>query len=97
MQEPGDEQRWVYRRRPTITVPRAEIVRRNALGVPYFAPEGVLLFKGGPKHRPKDEHDFQACLPFLSENAKRWLARRLEELYPGHFEAEKWIEALKRF
>lgn len=96
MREPGNEQLWVYRRTPTITVPRTEIVRRSALGIPYLAPEGVLQFKGGPKHRRKDEGDFRACLPFLSENAKRWLAQCLEELYPGHFQTEKWIEALKQ-
>jgi len=41
--------------------------------------------------RPKDNHDFQACLPQLSADAKQWLRNTLLLVYPaGH----PWLEDL---
>ena len=36
------------------------------------------------QQRPKDEADFAACLPRLSEPARRWLRDAVSLLHPGH-------------
>lgn len=90
MQEPGDADRWVCRRDESIGAPRNEIVHRSADGIPYLAPEAVLLFKA--KYvRPKDEADFDNCLPRLSKDARNWLADALPMVHPGH----PWLENLR--
>ncbi len=49
---------WVCRRDPSITLPYSELILHTRTGVPYLAPEVVLLFKA--KHlRPKDRHRFR--------------------------------------
>jgi len=57
--------------------------------VPYIQPEGALLYKA-KACRPKDQADFDACAPFLSTEARKWLRDAIERLYPGHY----WLEAL---
>jgi hypothetical protein len=50
----GDE--WICRRDPSIRRPYREVVRHDVRGIPYLAPEVVMLFKA--KHcREKDEQD----------------------------------------
>jgi hypothetical protein len=58
-------------------------------GVPYLAPEIVLLFKA--KHpRAKDQSDFAGVLPVLGPIRRAWLAAALRRTHPGH----RWITAL---
>ena len=59
--------------------------RRHSLG----RPEVVLLFKA--KHaREKDDGDFDAALPHLEPERRRWLADALELVHPGH----RWLARL---
>jgi hypothetical protein len=59
-------------------------------GLPYLAPEIVLLFKA--KHLgPRDRTDFGNALPALSAEARRWLRDAIEKTHPGH----EWLNALK--
>ena len=90
MQEPGDAELWVCRRDERLSQPRARIQALSTDGIPYLAPEAVLLFKAKYK-RPKDEADFANCLPVLSADARHWLAEGLALVHPGH----AWIEALR--
>jgi len=90
MQEPGDADHWVCRRDDRLSLPRAGIQARTAHGIPYLAPEAVLLFKAKYR-RPKDETDFANCLTKLSGDARRWLAEALVLVHPGH----AWIEPLR--
>jgi hypothetical protein len=87
--EPGDEATWVYRRTGQLSAPRAWASGRTAQGVPYLAPQIVLLFKAKAA-RPKDEADFALALPRLSAEAKQWLAASLRVIHPGH----PWIDRL---
>ncbi|MEM7642255.1 MAG: amino acid transporter [Pseudomonadota bacterium] len=83
MPEPGTRSHWTYKRDATIRLPRAKIVHRTDGGIPYLAPEAVLLFKA--KHRrDKDEGDFEAALPKLSIERRRLLASWLDIAHPGH-------------
>lgn len=80
---------WVYRRDPAITIPLARIGFHPLWGLPYLAPEIVLLFKS--KHlQPHDRIDFDNVLPALSADARRWLCDALEKTHPGH----EWLNAL---
>ncbi|WP_374216324.1 nucleotidyltransferase domain-containing protein [Frankia sp. R82] len=81
--EPHDGETWICRHDQTIRFPYGEIIRRTPEGIPYLAPELVLLFKA--KHvRPKDQVDFDATIPHLAPAQRRTLARLLAHAYPGH-------------
>jgi hypothetical protein len=89
MLDPGDEVLWVYRRDPRIYAPRALMIGRSQEGIPYMAPEGVLLFKGRAP-RPKDEWDLARCLPRLPAAGLEWLRRALATAHPD----SPWIGRL---
>ncbi|THF85327.1 hypothetical protein E7T09_17765 [Deinococcus sp. KSM4-11] len=85
---------WHYRRDPTITRPLQGARRVGDLGIPYLAPEIVLLFKAGSSNgqgpRGKDAHDFERALPTLDAPARTWLHGALHHTRPGH----PWLERL---
>ncbi len=87
--EPGDAQTWVYRRTGELSAPRAWASGRTAAGIPYVAPQIVLLFKAKAT-RDKDQADFSIVAPRLSSEARGWLAASLRVIQPGH----PWIEQL---
>ena len=62
---------------------------RTAGGIPYIAPQIVLLFKAKAT-REKDQRDFDLAAPLLSTEAREWLAGSLRVIQPGH----AWIERL---
>lgn len=87
--EPHDGDTWICRRDETIRRPYPEIIRRTTGGIPYLAPELVLLFKA--KHaRPKDQADFETTLPHLTPPQRRALASLLTRVHPGH----RWLARL---
>ncbi|MFF6883420.1 nucleotidyltransferase domain-containing protein [Streptomyces sp. NPDC012421] len=87
--EPHDGDTWICRRDESIRLPYADIVRHTPDGIPYLAPEIVLLFKA--KHcRPKDRWDFEATVPLLVPAQRETLAGLLARAHPGH----PWIAAL---
>jgi hypothetical protein len=87
--EPHDGPTWICRHDPAIRLPYREVIRLGPDGVPYLAPELVLLFKA--KHaRPKDQADFESTLPYLSAAQRAALAGWLDRRYPGH----RWLPRL---
>ena len=87
----SDADEWVYHRgRGTIRKPLAEITLRSPDGIPYLAPEVVLLFKsrGG---RPKDHADFNDVAHLLDPARRRWLHDRIAPRYPDH----PWLPTLR--
>lgn len=81
--ESHDDDTWICRRDESIRVPYDRIVRRTADGIPYLAPEAVLLFKA--KHRrAKDEADFAATVPRMTQASRDTLAGWLARVHPGH-------------
>jgi hypothetical protein len=83
----GDQ--WIFRRNPEIRMSIARMGFYPLWGLPYLAPEIVLLFKA--KHlEARDRIDFKNALPVLSADARRWLRDALERTHPGH----EWINAL---
>ena len=80
---------WTFKRDARISLPIEDIVwTRN--GIDYLRPDVQLLHKANSL-RPKDQEDFEACLPRLDEPARQWLAHALQLAHPGHL----WLTELK--
>ena len=87
--EPHDGDTWICRHDETIRLPYSEIIHHTSGGIPYLAPELVLLFKA--KHaRQKDQADFDETIPHLTPVQRRTLAGLLARAYPGH----RWLPNL---
>ena len=81
--EPHEGETWICRRDETIRLPYGEIIQHTEDGIPYLAPELVLLFKA--KHaRPKDQADFDATVPHLTLVQRASLAELITRVHPGH-------------
>lgn len=85
----GDVDTWRFRRDRSISAPRSSMIGRDGRGVPYLAPQGILLYKAKAA-RGKDEADLETCLPRMSSDARAWLRQALEHAHPGH----AWIVRL---
>ena len=73
---------WVYKKGSHVfTRPLADITRYWK-GIPFLAPEVVLLIKARPGlDRPgtdNDQRDFEAALPMLSAQQRSWLKGAIE-------------------
>jgi hypothetical protein len=78
-----DGQTWFNRRNPHIRGNRHDLITTYN-GLPCLRIEVQLLYKANGL-RPKDELDFQTCLPLLSAEARQWLKDSLSIMYPqGH-------------
>jgi hypothetical protein len=88
MLEEAENDEWLFRRMPSVRRDLDSLVWYSE-GVPYLVPEVQLLYKAG--HRsPKNEADFDECLPSLDVDQRRWLSRALAIAHPGH----PWIRRL---
>ena len=72
MLTPVDGETWLYKRDRRLTRPLSEVIRHDADGVPRQRPEIGLLFKARRRY-PRDEDDFAAVVPTLSDDDRRWL------------------------
>jgi hypothetical protein len=80
---------WIYRRNPAVRMPLDRMGFHSLWGLPYLAPEIVLLFKS--KHlQSHDRLDFNNALPALSVSSRAWLRAALERSSPNH----EWLGAL---
>jgi hypothetical protein len=89
--EPHDGDVWICRRDPRVRRPYADVIRNDASGLPFVAPEIALLFKA-KRPRAKDAADFAGTLPLLDTGQRRWLVDALELVHPGH----PWIPAVRQ-
>ena len=81
--EPSECDTWLCRRDESIRLPYDEVIEWTDDRIPYGRPEIVLLFKA--KHtRDRDQADFEAVLPSLGPDRRRWLVESLERVHPGH-------------
>lgn len=87
--EPHDGDTWICRRDERIRLPYRDVIHRTRDGIPYMAPELVLLFKA--RHtRAKDRRDFEATVPHLTPAQRGTLAELLARVHPGH----RWLADL---
>ncbi|MEV1065391.1 hypothetical protein [Streptomyces sp. NPDC050263] len=89
--EPHEGGTWICRRDESLRLPYDAIIERSADGIPYLAPELVLLFKA-KEPRPKDHADFDGALPLLSGARRDALSGWLKLAHPGH----PWLAKLAR-
>jgi Aminoglycoside-2''-adenylyltransferase len=89
--EPHDGDVWICRRDARIRRSYADVIRHDASGLPYLAPEVVLLFKAKDS-RDKDVADFAGVLPLLDADQRHWLADAIALVHPDH----PWQAALTR-
>ena len=87
------DQVWRYRREPLVIRTLERMSLRNESGIPYLAPELVLLFKSrntSEQERPKDQTDFERVFPQLEPERRAWLYWALMATAPEH----TWIKRL---
>jgi uncharacterized protein CbrC (UPF0167 family) len=88
--EPHDGDTWICRRDESIRFPYSEVIHQTHEGIPYLAPELVLLFKA--KHaRQKDQADFEATVPHMTEPQRETLVKLLSRAHPAH----RWLADLR--
>jgi len=83
MLDESQDDRWAFRRDPTIQRPLSLAVRRDSSGIPFLAPEIQLLYKARPV-RAKDQADFDHVAPRLDPEARSWLRTALAKVDPCH-------------
>lgn len=88
MLDEADQEEWIFRRDSRIRRPLAGLTLEQD-GFRRLVPEVQLLYKSRGL-RPKDEVDFEAVLPLLSEGQRRWLDEALETEHSTH----PWRERL---
>lgn len=85
---------WHYRRDPAVVRQLDRAVLSTAQGIPFLAPELVLLFKSKntshKKERSQDQLDFEAMSAHLEPERRAWLRGALLATDPEH----PWIEQL---
>ena len=87
---------WVYRREPSVVRSLEKMGLSTEGGIPYLAPELVLLFKSkntSNRERLNDEADFERALPRLDSERRAWLRWALIATDPQH----PWIPKLSSF
>lgn len=85
---------WRYRREPSIIRSAKRMSLKSESGIPYLAPELVLLFKSkntSNQERAKDQPDFEKTLPHLEAERRAWLHWALVATAPDH----SWIKQLR--
>ena len=80
---------WTFRRDPAVTLPVFRAILLGDEGIPFLAPEIVLLYKS-KNPRDQDARDFAAVLPALGGERRAWLASALVTVQRGH----PWIATL---
>jgi hypothetical protein len=85
------DDRWIYRRLPTISGKIADMGLVTDAGIPYLAPEIQLLYKSGTG-RKKDFDDLTNVLPLIPPRRAQWLLDCLRRQYSdGH----AWVGLLE--
>lgn len=85
----SDDENWKFRRDITIFYPLASVLRYSDTGIPYLAPEIVLLYKV-KNTREKDHKDFLSVKDVLDTKQKNWLIQAIKIHEPKH----EWLQFL---
>ena len=79
---------WIFRREEGVTRSLDEVGAERK-GVPFLRAEIVLLYKASERS-PRNEADFAAVRPHLTQAAGQWLREALEVIDPRH----PWVPQL---
>jgi len=86
---PDLDGRWTSKLDPEHVADVDEVTWVDATGIRYLRAEIVLAYKAWLR-RPKDDPDFEATLPLLPDDRRRWLLATLRKVVPDH----PWIARL---
>lgn len=86
---PDADGRWTNKQLPDQVDEVENVTWVADDGIRYLRPEIVLFFKARLRRR-KDEPDFEATLPTLTPESRRWMRTSLEAFVPDHH----WLERL---
>lgn len=86
----GSDGRFLFRRDRLLTRDLAHVFLRSWVGLPFLAPEVVLLYKSGDAKQSEAEADFRAALPALDPEQRGWLGAALGQFSPAH----PWLEVI---
>ena len=78
-----------YRRDPSVTLPVDEAIQRTDDGIRYIAPQLQLLYKS-TRVTQRNEIDFAAAVPLLTDAERAWLATHVRRLSPS----DPWLALL---
>jgi GrpB-like predicted nucleotidyltransferase (UPF0157 family) len=84
---------WRYRRGPVVIRDADRIGLQSTEGIPFLAPELVLLFKSkntSGRERSNDQADFEETYATLEPERRAWLRWALTAVEPSH----PWLERL---
>lgn len=81
---------WNFRNNSAIRRP-IELIGQNLDGVPFIAPEVVLLYKA-TRRNSADDADFVTACSRLNSEPRRWLAQNLQNLDSAH----PWLALLSK-
>lgn len=84
-----DGSNWIFRRNQDIKRALTLIAMHTEDGIPFLAPEIVLLFKA-KSAKPCDEKDFENMIAKLDTERLSWLRKSIEICHPGHC----WLDCL---
>jgi GrpB-like predicted nucleotidyltransferase (UPF0157 family) len=85
---------WRYRREPSILRAKEKMSLKSERGIPYLAPELVLLFKSkntSDRERSQDQTDFERAFSHLEPERRAWLYWAVTATSPEH----SWVQQLK--
>lgn len=75
---------FLYARNPEIKRKLSQAILQRG-GVPYLAPELILLYKSNSPEREGYQQDYDAVLALMTEEQKHWFTLALKKMYPqGH-------------
>jgi Aminoglycoside-2''-adenylyltransferase len=77
------ENEWRFRRNLNISRPLSKIRLLSDIGVPFLAPEIVLLYKA-KNPRCKDEDDFNRVRRLINHERRVWLQHAIATCHSGH-------------
>jgi hypothetical protein len=77
----GDDERWIYRRDPNLSLPWKEVLAQAPTGERYLAAWLQLLFKSRG-NRAKDRDDAAVVIPTLRDDDRTRLAHWLPDEHP---------------
>lgn len=80
---------WVFRRNPAVKREQTLFLHRRPGGIPFVAPEIVLLYKA-KANTEKDRQDLMNVLAHLDDGGKKWLRESLATSHPQHEWLSHW-------
>ncbi|MGH9196397.1 MAG: hypothetical protein ACRD1T_11725, partial [Acidimicrobiia bacterium] len=81
----ADADTWYFKRDRSISLPIEKFGWTGSQGIPFLAPEVVLLHKGtSAAFDAEDTEDFRVAVDQMTVEQRRWLRRSLARFEPDH-------------